>query len=440
MSETRSTVAAPAKRIFFAGRRRKLVIGLGMVLVILLIAGVNVYNNRQGVQIPVRAEPVRILQLENTVFATGTVHPVDQQEFYAPGAAPVAELLVREGDQVKAGEVLGRLDDTTFRKELRDAEALLATHQAALFKATTIRPEELSHAENQVHQAELRLEAARRQAERTRYLHEHAAVSDAELEAAEMELARHEGDFASARARLDGLLAGPAPTERGALVAQVEQARAAVEIARDRLTRATFRASVDGVVRRVEIKAGQPVVPNAFLLSVVGLERMEIRAEVSEADAGLLEVGQAVRVRGVALPGEVFEARVSRIAPGTTPKSGPHGEQNVVSVVVDVTDAHPRLRPGYSVDLEIVTVEMRDVLAVPYEAVVEREGGTWVFAVTGDRAELRAVEVRRGNELYEEVVSGLREGERVLIAPPEHLKDGDRVRVSRGGGAGEAAK
>lgn len=77
---------------------------------------------------------------------------------------------------------------------------------------------------------------------------------------------------------------------------------------------------------------------------------------------------------------------------------------------------------------------------MPYEAVVEREDGTWVFVVEGDRAVRRAVEVRRGNELFEEVVSGLREGERVVVGPPDHLKDGDRVRVSRDGGAGEAAK
>lgn len=438
MSAEKGAVAAVGKRAVFAGRRRKLVVGLGLALLILLIAGVNIYHNRQGVQTPVQAAPVRILQLENAVLATGTVEPVEQQEFYAPGAALVAEVLVREGDRVEAGRVLARLEDTVFRKELRDAEALLATQQSALAKATTIRPEELTQAENQVRQAQLRLEDARRQAERTRYLHEHAAVSDAELESAELELARCEGELTGARAHLDGLLTGPATTERKALASQVEQARVAVEIARDRLVRATLRSAVDGVVRRVEIRAGRPVAAGAFLLSVVGLERMEIRAEVSEADAGLLEAGQAVRVRSVALPGEVFEAEVSRVTPGTTIKTGAQGEQNVVPVVIDIADAQPRLRPGYSVDLEIVTVAMREVTAVPYEAVVEREGGAWVFVVEGDRAVRRAVEVRRGNELYEEVVSGLREGEKVVVAPPDQLKDGDRVRVRRDG-AGETA-
>lgn len=359
MSEERGTVAAVGKTTVFAGGRRKLVVGLGLALVILLIAGVNVYHNRQGVQIPVRVEPVRVLQLENTVFATGTVLPVEQQEFYAPGAALVAELLVREGDRVEAGQVLGRLDDTVFRKELRDAEALLAAHEAALAKATTIRPEELSQAENQVRQAEVQLEAARRQAERMRYLHDHAAASEVELETAELELVRREGELENARARLEALLTGPAAVERMALTSQVEQARAAVEMARDRLLRATLRAAMDGVVCRVEIKAGQPVAPNAFLMSVVDLERVEIRAEVSEADAGMLEVGQAVRVRSVALAGEVFDARVSRAAPGTIVKTGSQGEQNVVPVMIDVKDTGARLRPGYSVDLEIVTVEMR---------------------------------------------------------------------------------
>lgn len=438
MSAEKGTVAAVGKGAVFAGRRRKLVLGLGLALLILIIAGANIYHNRQGVQTPVRAEPVRVLQLENVVLATGTVEPVEQQEFYAPGTAVVAEVLVREGDRVEAGRVLARLEDTVFRKELRDAEALLATQQSALAKATTIRPEELAQAENQVRQAELRLEEARRQAQRMRYLHEHAAVSDAELESAALELARCEGELTGARARLDALTAGPAATEREALVSQVEQARAAVEIARDRLARATLRSAAGGVVRRVEIRAGRPVAAGAFLLSVVGLERMEIRAEVSEADAGLLETGQAVRVRHVALPGEIIEAKTSRIAPGTILKSGPQGEQNVVPVVIDLADAQAGLRPGYSVDLEIVTVAMREVTAVPYEAVVERDGGTWVFVVEGDRAVRRAVEVRRGNELYEEVVSGLRDGEKVVVAPPDQLKDGDRVRVQRDG-AGETA-
>jgi|GEM_PF-241592 HlyD family secretion protein len=430
--------AALRQRVAFAGRWRKLLIGLGLALVILLIAGVNVYHNRQGVQIPVRVEPVRVLQLENTVFATGTVHPVEQQEFYAVGAAVVAEVLVREGDRVEAGQVLGCLDDTAFRKELRDAEALLATRQAALAKATTVRPEELAQAEAQVRQAELQLEAARRQAERLRYLREHEAASVVELESAELELVRWEGELESARARLDALLTGPDAAEREALIAQVEQAQTAVEIARQRLARATLRAAMDGVVYRVEIRAGQPVSPNAFLLSVVSLEQMEIRAEVGEADAELLEVGQRVRIISAARPEETFSGEVARIAPGAVSRTGPHGEQNVVPVVIEINNADTWLRPGYSVDLEIVTVEMRDVLAVPYEAVVELDDGTWVFVVEGDRVKRREVQVRRGNELYEEVVSGLAEGEMVVIGPPDHLQDGDRVRALRGGGADAA--
>lgn len=87
---------------------------------------------------------------------------------------------------------------------------------------------------------------------------------------------------------------------------------------------------------------------------------------------------------------------------------------------------------------EIVTVAERDVLAVPYEAVVERDEGTWVFVVEGNRVRRQEVEVRRGNELYEEVVSGLQEREMVVIGPPDNLQGGDRVRVPRGGGSGAA--
>jgi HlyD family secretion protein len=427
-------VSEPAS---FWVRRRKLLIGLGLGLMIALIVGVNLYQNRQEARIPVRVEPVRVLELENTILAAGVVYPVKQQEFFAVGSALMVEVLVNAGDQVQEGQVLGRLDDRLFRKELREAEVLLATHQASLAEATRVRPEDQVREEALVRQAEVHFEAAGRQLERMQYLYEHGAATAVELEKAELELAGREAELAAARARLSLLLAGPSETERAVLTARIEQARAAVEVARHRLARATLRAEMDGVVFRVEAEAGQPVAVGEFLMSLVDLDHMEIRAEVGESDGRLLAVGQEVRISCAALPGRTFEGEVSEVGPGAVSQVGPHGEQQLVPVVIRVIDVGDdadgeRLRPGYSVDLNIVTTAQRETLVVPYEAVIERDDVTQVFAVVGDRVELREIQVERGNELYEVVISGLEAGEEIVVEPPDHLEDGARVRATGG--------
>ncbi|MDP3045743.1 MAG: hypothetical protein Q8N93_10160, partial [Bacillota bacterium] len=87
-----------------------------------------------------------------------------------------------------------------------------------------------------------------------------------------------------------------------------------------------------------------------------------------------------------------------------------------------------KLRPGYTVDLTIVTKPMREVVVLPYEAVVEHEGEQTVFVVEQEKAVMRRVEVRPANELYLEVIGGAKAGERVVLDPPSKLEDGSGIK------------
>jgi HlyD family secretion protein len=405
----------------------KLLAGALILGLIVSVVGINLARNKRTASIPVKTAKAEIRRLQDNVFATGRVRLVEKQEFYSYEETTVKEIMVNPGDSVREGQVLGLLDAGDSGDKFSEAEANYAVQQSNLEDALHPRQEEIAQIRANLKKAEADYKNAQKEAERNKQLYDQGAISSQELEEAELGLITMETAYKNAEAALKIKESGPTGPELAALKAQVEQARIRMELAQREFERNTLTAEMDGVVIAVEVSEGDHINPGTRLITIGNTAKVEVTAGVSEADSGRLNVGQKVKVTAAALPDREYTGVLRSVSPGALVEMGNQGSQIEVPVIVNITGDSKGLRTGYTVDLTITTADIKKALAVPYEAVVEKDGKRIVYVVENGTARERKVETGLDTDLYTEIKTGLKEGETVIVEPEEKIKDGVRV-------------
>lgn len=365
---------------------------------------------------PVPAEVTTVSRgvMKVTIDESGRTRVRDRYTVLAALAGDLDRIGLRAGDVVTRGEVIARivpqapaLLDPRSRAE---ASARVAAATAAALRAQT-----------EVTRLELALQHSRDDAERTGRLVASGSVSpdegknarlDVELRTKELASAR----FASETATHEAELARAALTRYG----DASRTRDEFDIA----------SPIDGRVLRVLQPSGGPVAPSTPLLELGDPRDLEVVVDVLTEDAvGIPDHAEVTLDRwGGSGP---LSGHVRLVEPSAFTKLSALGvEEQRVNVVIDFDDppgGRPALGDGYRVEAHVLTWERPDVLGVAASAAFRQAGGWAVFVVTGDRVHLRPVEIGRRNSSEVEVLSGLVDGDRVVIHPGEKLADGVRV-------------
>lgn len=311
--------------------------------------------------------------LSRTLEISGTLKAVNSAFVKARVAAELRTMVVREGDSVRAGQLLAQLDTTEFDWRLRQAE-----QQAAAARS--------------------QLEIAERQLANNKALVAQGFISPTALESSV-------SSTAGAKATL-------------------EAAQAAVELARKARADATVTAPIAGQVSQRLVQPGERVAVDARLLEIVDLSRLEVEAAVAPQDVTGLRVGApaALRVDGVTEP---VAARVARINPAAQAGS------RTVPVYL-VVDGHPALRQGLFVR-GTIELERREALAVPANALRLDQARPYLVRIDGTRAQQVQPELglrgEAGGREMVELRSGLAEGDRVLAGRAGLVRDGMALRL-----------
>lgn len=397
------------------------------------------------------------------VNATGSVKPAGQIRLSFETAGTVAEVAVKAGDSVKAGDVIARLDATDLELALADAETalLIATTnysrtvqgsreadiraaQAALNAAQSNYarlkrgpdPADYAAAEAEFRNAEASLERAQNaynkayandpttitahpaalqlESATNAYNAAKARFERASQPASRADLAAAWQQVESAKANLERLKAPARDFDIDQALAQIEQARLQVEQARRRIAQTVLRAPADGVIASIDIRVGETVAqqPVAVLLD---LSQLRVDITVDEIDVARITPGQRATLTFDALPGVEVSGVVERIAPASTLVSGVVSYE--VRVLLDPTDQP--LRPGMTANTSIVLDRRENVLLAPNWAIRrDRQSGKSFLTIrTGDTTR-EEVEVKTGlrNEAFSEILSGATEGQ-IVLAP-----------------------
>jgi HlyD family secretion protein len=295
---------------------------LSLLLLVVVAAGVWYYYQRDRAPKPVfTTATVSRGSISQVVTATGTLQPVTSVEVGSQISGLVTEVLVDYNSPVKTGQLIARIDASTYEQRLRQAEADLASAQA-------------NHALVQLN------------TERTRALRQRNLVSQQELDQANAQLAQAD--------------------------ANVLTREAAVVNARVDLARCSIFSPIDGIVIDRQVDVGKTVAAsfNAPVLFIIAndLANMQINAAISEADIGSLEAGMAVNFTVDAFPGRMFRGRVQQI------RNSPKIEQNVVTyqTIIAVGNEDLRLKPGMTANVSIVIAQRENAVRVPNAALRAR--------------------------------------------------------------------
>jgi HlyD family secretion protein len=409
--------------------QKKVLIAVGLVILIGGLTGLSLANGREK-GVSVRSESVERRDLVSTVTASGFLQPKRKVDISADVSGRVVELRVEEGQWVERGDLLLRIDPTTFEANVRRAEAILSSSKASL-----------AQAEAQLIQSR---SALRRAEELAR---ENGLISGEQLEQARTSALVAESQHQSARYG-------------------VSQAEAGLSEAREALRKTTILAPMAGRITRLNIREGETAIigtmnnPGSLLLTVADLSAMEARVKVDETEVPRIKVGDSASVRIDAFPNERFPARVTQIANSATRSQTNQmsGQPQSVDFEVVVTlDSPPAdLRPDLSASADVVTASRSGSISIPILALTvrdslgkkpAREGNAPVLAsgLQGESAEVEGVFVIRDGkaewvrvkvgitgERYFEVLEGLTGGETIVAGSYQAVRDlqaGDAVKV-----------
>jgi len=395
-----------------------------LIILVVVIAAMIIANLRAKREkgIDVQAEKVERRDLAMVISASGSIRPKRMVDVSASNIGKVTKVAVKEGDRVKKGQFLLQIDPM-------ELESTVARFEAALEAAKA--NEKLARAK--VRQAKSDLERAQSLYEKG-YLTEQDvenARANYEIALSQLESARH----------------------------SVEQQRANLESAKHNLKEVTIKATMDGVVTRLNVEEGEIAImgtlnnPGTVLLTIADLSTIEAEVEVDETEVVDIELGDTAKVTLDAFPDTSFVGVVTEIGNSPIYSSSVTSQQGVdFKVVITIIDTIPNVRPGLSADAEITVETRKDALSVPIQSLTVRrrkdikslasdstlsekerekeiEG---VFVVENGRAYFRPVRVGISSQKYFEVISGLKEGEVVVTGNYKairELRDGQKVKI-----------
>ncbi len=354
-----------------------------VILVTVAVVAALAYSMRSK-PLPVQLQKVGRGDVEASVSNTraGTVMACRRAKMSPPAGGQISRLHVKKGQRVSKGQVLLELWD----------EDLHAQEQ--------LSQEQLKVSRTRVEEVCTQAEAAQREAVRAQELRDKGFISAQQLDRATTDATSRQAACASARG-------------------DIEQSKSRIALARATMERMTLRAPFAGVVADISGELGEyatpspPGIPTLPAIDLIDDSCLYVSAPIDEVDASKVRIGQQSRITLDAIKGRTFAGKVRRISPYVLDLEK-QARTVEVEVEFDKLAKDENLLVGYSADVEIVYDMRKNVLRVPAQALLE---GNRVLLLNADGVlEERKLQIGLSNWEYAEVLSGLKEGDRIVTA------------------------
>jgi HlyD family secretion protein len=436
-------------------RGKKILIGVGIVVILGALAFANIKFKRQE-GTAVNVETVQTRDLQAIVSASGKIQPQRLVNISADTMGRVTNLAIEEGQRVAKGQFLLQIDPRNLTSAYNQTQASLAAARSQM---------------EQLRVASDSNKAALKQAQdaftRQQQLWKQGLTTKEALDNAENQLKIRQAEATASERQIE--------TQR----MRMQQEEASLENARYNLSKVRIESPITGIITRRNIEEGETVVVGTMnnagtvLLTVADMSVIEAEVEVDETDIPSVQLGQKAKITIDAMPGKTFAGKVTEIgnSPIQTTGAAPTASTQATNFKVKVTvDGEiPDVRPGFTCTAEITTATRQKVVSVPIQAttvremVVDKEGNIvreprtdkkrpsrtsvqaselkagqerkeieGVFVVRDNRAEFVAVKTGIAGEKYFEVLSGVKEGDQVIVGPfssVRELADGAAVKI-----------
>ncbi len=421
-------------------KARYIIIGAVVFVILLIVALVAIGNYQKQFQ-PVRTEEVTTGDITSTVSGPGKVDPRISVDISANIMGKVDKIYVKEGDSVKAGDIILELEQTEYRA---GSTAAYAGYRSA---------------QSNLESAEVTWRAAKEAFARKEQLYNEGLISDEAYDLAKSEYEAARAQYEIAR---NQLLSSSADMTR----------------AKDALDKTIYASPIDGVVTALNVEEGEFTVvgtlntPGTVMATVADLAAMEVEADINETDIVNVKLGQVSKITVDAYPDRIFKGKVVEIASSATIDAYSVADAETAAdfkVRVLIESEASGLKPGMSATVDVITDEVKDVIAVPIQAIVTRDRETveeWaeengkddkkkkneknnpkkvsgdvfkrddiegVFIVDGKKVKFVEVKTGISGEQYIEVQEGVKPGTEIVVGPYRTLRelsDGDKIKVT----------
>jgi HlyD family secretion protein len=396
----------------------KLIVGV-ILLAVAGFVGLGIYKKKNQAT-DVSVAKVKVQDVVGKVVANGKVQAEKKVDLSALIMGQIVNLVVKEGDSVKAGDLLLQIDKNRAAAEEASSAAAVQASLADLDSARAARDQ------------------ASKDLERARKNHEAGIIPEADFQRAESSFDGTKGAYLAAEQR-------------------IEQNRAIVNANHDTVTKSTVRAPIDGIVTALRVKAGEVTVLGTMnnagtqLMTISDMSTVQAVLMVDETDTPNIAVGQKAMLTLDSYAGRKFDGVVTEVGHSPIQKDDSELQGLITTteainfkVKVKIFDPPPTIRPGFSVTADIITGTRSKVPTIPLAAVVIRdspkgekdssgriktEEGVYTMA----DSKVRFVPITTGltGELDIEVANGLKDGETVISGPFKTLrsiKEGDKVK------------
>ena len=373
---------------------RKKWIGIAVVAAVLIVP-IAIALVRPKESRSVEIQKVEQRELKPAILASGALVYKEQVQLSPEVIGKVSEILVKEGDLVKNGQIVLRLNPESFRAEVAQQEAVRRQALISIERA--------------------RLNVANQEREHARFV---KLVADKMIEASKVDQTKHQLEVSKVELR---------STEEA-----LRNTEAQMILARERLAKTEIRSPLSGKVTALPIKVGETAVVSSTsiagssLMTIANTESIAAEINVDEADIAQITAGQAANIYASAFPDQPLRAGVESVS--LAPKQGGQGRMYVVKTKLHDT-SNLALRTGMSCRAEIYTGKFEKSLAVPVQAVLQEtedkktnNPARYVFLNVAGKAEKRTVEVGIADDSYIEIRTGLQEGDLVVSGPERELK------------------
>jgi HlyD family secretion protein len=325
--------------------KKKLLIFVPLVLV-LAVLGYKYYLSRSY------KDP-------NAIRVSGNIEVTDVEvSFKIPGH--VEERLIDEGQTVRAGQLVARLDTSELAQEVAVRKTEVQTAQAELAELEAgSRPEEIAQAEAVVRRTKADTDRLEADFLRQKDLHEQKAISAQKFDQARTEYEVAKARWQEASEQLTLMRKGPRQEKIDQARSRVQQAKEQLKLAETRLGYGTLMSPISGVVLSKNVESGEYIVAGTPVVTVGDLENTWVRAYIDETDLGRVKVGQGAKVTTDTYPGKVYEGRINFISSEAefTPKQVQTEKERVklvYRVKVAITNPKMELKPGMPADATIL--------------------------------------------------------------------------------------
>lgn len=426
--------------------RKKLIIIASIVLIVVVLGAVRIITSGKDKVKEVDIGKVETKSLSQTISVTGNIEAASKEEISLPTQQKVQDIFVQEGQQVKAGDAILRMDPTDSEYQLRKYELIHELANLDLQRLLTngsknskksledaVRTAEISLSNSETSYSE-----AKRKYDQTKALFESGAASKEEYENAlklmntsknQMELDTITLDNARDSLKDFGINNSDQIAKQRS---QVEQARVDIENIKDKIEESTVKSSINGKVVKLDAQANQyPTLENSTLV-IYDLSQYKVKVQVSQYDAVSMAEGQkaVIRVKGIE---KEYKGTVTDI--GAAAEITLNGTDKEPKVELEITLDNPddKVKVGYEADIDITLQESQNASAVSFESVLEdKDGKRYIFAVENNKAVQKFVKTGLETDFEIQILEGIKAGEQYIKNPPSTLKDGDPVKQSGG--------